>query len=349
VTQGGDGYGAAQAFKAAGRDMPVIIMGNRHDELTWWKEQKDASQYETMSVSIAPGVSTLAFAFTEGTANDWLAVALVDGHGIGEAAAAVGFAVFVAAMTAVRLVGGALLARYGRVTVLRVGGGTAVLGLLLFVTAPALPVVLAGAVLWGAGAALGFPIGMSAAADDPARAAARVSVVSSISYTAFLAGPPLIGFVAEGTGVLQALLVVLVVLALGSLAAGATRPHGSRSPRWDRRTRPGPTTASGSSAPTMQPTLPRSERRPRASPRARSSGPPRRPASRASSTTTMRPRPAPGPTGAVALLAAVAAGDEVIARAWSATAEHRGDRCRCVMTRPLQGPRSDTLVASGCH
>ncbi|MCB1486376.1 MAG: substrate-binding domain-containing protein, partial [Bauldia sp.] len=61
VTQGGDGYGAAQAFKAAGRDVPVIIMGNREDELKWWKEQKDANGYETMSVSIAPGVSTLAF------------------------------------------------------------------------------------------------------------------------------------------------------------------------------------------------------------------------------------------------------------------------------------------------
>lgn len=61
VTQGGDGYGAAQAFAAAGREMPTIIMGNRHDELTWWQEQKDASGYETMSVSIAPGVSTLAF------------------------------------------------------------------------------------------------------------------------------------------------------------------------------------------------------------------------------------------------------------------------------------------------
>ncbi|WP_100499646.1 MFS transporter [Geodermatophilus chilensis] len=170
------------------------------------------------------GVLTLAFAFTEGSANDWLAVALVDGHGIAESTAAVGFAVFVAAMTAVRLVGGALLDRWGRVAVLRVGGVTAVLGLLLFVTAPALPVALAGAVLWGAGAALGFPVGMSAAADDPARAAARVSVVSSISYTAFLAGPPLIGFVAEATGVLQALLVVLVVLAVGLLAAGATRP-----------------------------------------------------------------------------------------------------------------------------
>ncbi len=70
VTQGGDGYGAAQAFKAAGRPTPVIIMGNRHDELTWWKEQKDATGYETMSVSIAPGVSTLAF---------WVAQQILDG------------------------------------------------------------------------------------------------------------------------------------------------------------------------------------------------------------------------------------------------------------------------------
>lgn len=70
VTQGGDGYGAAQAFKAAGRDTPIIVMGNRHDELTWWKEQKDANGYETMSVSIAPGVSTLAF---------WVAQQILDG------------------------------------------------------------------------------------------------------------------------------------------------------------------------------------------------------------------------------------------------------------------------------
>ncbi len=73
VTQGGDGYGAAQAFKAAGRPMPLIIMGNRQDELAWWKEQKDASGYETMSVSIAPGVSTLAF---------WVAQQILDGKDV---------------------------------------------------------------------------------------------------------------------------------------------------------------------------------------------------------------------------------------------------------------------------
>jgi len=73
VTQGGDGYGAAQAFKAAGRDTPLIIMGNRQDELTWWKEQKDANRYETMSVSIAPGVSTLAM---------WVAQQILDGQSV---------------------------------------------------------------------------------------------------------------------------------------------------------------------------------------------------------------------------------------------------------------------------
>lgn len=70
VTQGGDGYGAAQAFAATDRKMPTIVMGNRQDELAWWKEQKDANGYETMSVSIAPGVSTLAF---------WVAQQILDG------------------------------------------------------------------------------------------------------------------------------------------------------------------------------------------------------------------------------------------------------------------------------
>lgn len=73
VTQGGDGYGAAQAFAAAGRPTPLIIMGNRQDELQWWKEQKDANKYETMSVSIAPGVSTLAF---------WVAQMILDGKDV---------------------------------------------------------------------------------------------------------------------------------------------------------------------------------------------------------------------------------------------------------------------------
>ena len=71
VDQGGDGYGAAQAFAAAGKPRPTIIMGNRQDELQWWKEQKEKDGYTTWSVSIAPGVSTLAF---------WVAQQILDGN-----------------------------------------------------------------------------------------------------------------------------------------------------------------------------------------------------------------------------------------------------------------------------
>ncbi|MGB7976181.1 MAG: ABC transporter substrate-binding protein [Roseiarcus sp.] len=70
VDQGGDGYGAAQAFAAAGKPRPTIIEGNRQDELQWWKEQKEKDGYKTWSASIAPGVSTLAF---------WVAQQVLDG------------------------------------------------------------------------------------------------------------------------------------------------------------------------------------------------------------------------------------------------------------------------------
>jgi MFS family permease len=172
------------------------------------------------------GVLVLCFAFVEGTANDWLAIALVDGHGTSEAVGALGFACFVTAMTASRTVGGALLETWGRTTVLRATAVLACAGLLLVVLAPAVWVALVGALLWGAGAALGFPVGMSAAADDPHGAAVRVSVVSSIGYTAFLAGPPLVGLLAEPErlGVLDALLVVLVALVVGGAVAGSTAP-----------------------------------------------------------------------------------------------------------------------------
>ena len=60
VTQGGDGYGTAQAFAAASRPTPTIFMGNREDELAWWKQQHDANGYQTESAAISPGCSTFA-------------------------------------------------------------------------------------------------------------------------------------------------------------------------------------------------------------------------------------------------------------------------------------------------
>jgi MFS family permease len=168
------------------------------------------------------GVVVLAAAFTEGTANDWVAVALSDGYGLERWVGVVGFAVFLTAMTAGRLLGTRVLDERGRVPVLRVLFVSAVVGCLLVVYGgPVLAFV--GAAIWGVGASLGFPVGMSAAADDPRRAAARMSVVSTIGYTAFLAGPPLLGFLGDHVGVLHSLLVVGAMAVVALVAIPAVR------------------------------------------------------------------------------------------------------------------------------
>ena len=170
------------------------------------------------------GLFVLCMAFTEGTGNDWLAVAMIDGYGAVPVIGPLTFATFLAAMTLGRWFGPNLIDKFGRVIVVRTSALVALVGLMLVVFGHFIPVAFVGAVLWGLGAALGFPVGMSAAADDPKMSAARVSVVASIGYTAFLAGPPLIGFLGDHVGVLHALTVAAGLLALAAIIAGTTRP-----------------------------------------------------------------------------------------------------------------------------
>ena len=174
--------------------------------------------------TILVGLIMLGFGFAEGTANDWLAISLVDGYHATETVGAIGYGSFVVAMTLSRMFGGHAIERWGRVVVLRVTAVTGVAGLLLVFSGVAVPLALLGGLLWGMGASLGFPIGMSAAADDPVRAAIRVSVAGSIGYGSFLAGPPLIGVLAQHFGVLEAILCALGALLIGALASGAAKP-----------------------------------------------------------------------------------------------------------------------------
>ncbi|HEY8472817.1 MAG TPA: MFS transporter [Natronosporangium sp.] len=205
---------AATWFFLPGQPVPAVAERPKTGLRLAWREPR----------TLLLGVMVLAFALAEGIANDWLAIGLVDGLRVSNATGALGFAVFVAAMTGFRVVGTVVLDRFGRVRALRASGLLIAAGVLLVVFGGSLPVAFAGAVVWGAGAALGFPVGMSAAADDPARAPARVSVVSSIGYTAFLAGPTLLGWLGDQVGVHRALLVVLGAAAVAVAAASGARP-----------------------------------------------------------------------------------------------------------------------------
>ena len=191
--------------------------GERRNPLKAWTEPR----------TLLIGLFVFAAAFTEGTGNDWLGVAMIDGYGAAAALGALTFAIFLAAMTLGRWFGPGLIDRHGRVRTVRIFAALALVGLALVVWGSTLPVAMAGAALWGLGTALGFPVGMSAAGDDPAHAPARVSVVATIGYLAFLAGPPLIGFLGEHTGTLRALTVTGGLVALGLLISGVLRPLGS--------------------------------------------------------------------------------------------------------------------------
>ncbi|MEL4080598.1 MULTISPECIES: MFS transporter [Arthrobacter] len=184
------------------------------DGLFAWKELR----------TLLIGVVVMGATLSEGAGNDWIAKGVVDGLRQTESTGALVFAVFVGGMTAFRVLGARLIDRFGRVVALRASMVAAAVGLLLFCWSPELWSAVLGAVLWGAGVALTFPMGMSAAADDPRRAASRVSVVSTVGYIAFLAGPPVLGFLADHLGVRNALLFIGVPIVLAAVLAGAARP-----------------------------------------------------------------------------------------------------------------------------
>jgi len=186
----------------------------RVSALTAWREPR----------TVLIGVFVLAFAFTEGVGNDWISVAAIDGHHVGAAVGTLAFAAFLTAMTVGRWFGPALLDRHGRTAVVRVLALIGIAGVALFVFGPSPVYAFVGTVLWGLGASLGFPVGMSAGGDDPRRAAARVSVIASIGYCAFLAGPPAIGFLGDRFTVLRALTMVAALLAVATLLADTVRP-----------------------------------------------------------------------------------------------------------------------------
>ncbi|MBA2811236.1 MFS transporter [Streptomyces sp. KM273126] len=165
----------------------------------------------------------LALAMAEGTANDWLPLVMVDGHGFDPALGSAVYAAFAASMTVGRFAGGRFIDRYGRAAALCASAVIGAVGIALVILVDNQAVAAAAAVLWGIGASLGFPVALSAAGDSGDNSAARVSLAATVGYVAFLVGPPSLGHLGEQFGLRNALFLVLILVVAASFATPAAR------------------------------------------------------------------------------------------------------------------------------
>ncbi|HWG02260.1 MAG TPA: MFS transporter [Trebonia sp.] len=171
------------------------------------------------------GLVMLGVELGEGSANSWLTLAVRNNHGQSAAVAALFFTAFAASEGLSRIFAGPVVDRLGRVRTIRVTTALGVLGIAAFIVAGNPWIVLAGVVAWAIGVSMGFPLGMSAAAESGPGPAARISVVASIGYFANLAGPPAIGAVAQSAGLLSSLWVLAGLFVAAFAAAGSLGPR----------------------------------------------------------------------------------------------------------------------------
>ena len=171
-------------------------------------------------------LAVIAFAclLAEGATGDWSGVYMNDVLGTGEGAATAAFVAFSLTMTLGRMVGDRLTAAWGAVALTRRAGvlGSVGLGVSLFFDNPIVAVI--GFACLGAGLATVVPIVFRAAGQRTPAPGAGIAAVSTVGYTAFLVGPPAIGFLAEAIGLRASLGVVAGLAALIAVLAGATRP-----------------------------------------------------------------------------------------------------------------------------
>ena len=170
------------------------------------------------------GIVGLSSAIGEGAMVDWSALILTAAKGVDQAQAALGYTVFSTLMVATRLAGPILVANLGPAHTTRVSAASAMIGGLLVLVAPSLPVALIGFAAFGIGYAMIIPLAFSRAANDPDVPAGRaIASVATLTYGGILIGPPLIGFVAEVTSLNGSLWLLIALAGVTLSMAGALR------------------------------------------------------------------------------------------------------------------------------
>ena len=187
-------------------------------------KQEKAEGRAPLRPLLALGSVAFCIMMGEGAMADWSALYLRDFTGANEGIAAAGFAAFSVAMAFTRLSGDALSARFGAESLVRLGSALAAVGLSLSLLVPHAAVALLGFAAVGAGFATIVPQVFSAAGRTPGiEAGPALAMTTTLGYTGFLIGPPLIGFVAEWIGLRGALGIVVATSALAVVLAPCVR------------------------------------------------------------------------------------------------------------------------------
>jgi len=198
-------------------------------------DQPDAREHEESPVFAFPprslwalGALALFASMSEGAMSDWSGIYLQDHLGKGNGFAALGFTVFSIFMLIGRFSGDWMVEKFGAPRIVRIGGlvGATGLGVATIIDQP--NAMLAGFGAVGIGLATIYPLVFSAAGNHPTLPRGRaVAAVATVGYTGFLAGPPILGWIAEFT-TLRIIMVTVVLLTAGTAAlAGATRTAGT--------------------------------------------------------------------------------------------------------------------------
>ncbi|HEY1616291.1 MAG TPA: MFS transporter [Streptosporangiaceae bacterium] len=173
---------------------------------------------------IALGAISFASFLGEGSASNWSAVYLHSSLGASPAVAALGFTVFASAMAAGRLSGDWLASRAGPVRLVRLSAGVATIGFGGALLIGQLWSGLVGYALLGAGLSVVVPLAFTGAA-GLGRPGPNLAMVTTCGYLGSLAGPPIIGGLADLTSLPAALGFVVVLAGLITLLAGVVRPR----------------------------------------------------------------------------------------------------------------------------
>jgi predicted MFS family arabinose efflux permease len=170
------------------------------------------------------GALALCASVGEGAIADWSGLYLREVLGASSGTAALGFAAFSVAMLVGRFSGDALVRRFGAPRLVRAGGLLAALGLGVALLLNQPGIMLLGFAAVGLGLSIVYPLVFSAAGNHPTVSAGRaVASVATVGYGGFLAGPPILGWLAELTSLRTMMGLIVLLAALSAGLANATR------------------------------------------------------------------------------------------------------------------------------